>query len=58
MVLPGKNLERWHEPAQAGIGGEQDLNAGSVLKLLIYKNLICLAPGATRTIRSALPARC
>jgi hypothetical protein len=44
ITLPKASLERWLEPAEVSIAGEQPIEAGETLRILIEKDFACLAP--------------
>lgn len=44
VTLPLAVAERWQEPGEVSIGGEQELPRGERLKILVEKDFQCLVP--------------
>jgi len=44
VIVPPAAAERWSQPEETGISGEQELSAGKTLRILIEKDFACLAP--------------
>lgn len=46
LRVPRAAVERWSDPAEVSIAGEQTLDDGGCLSLLLEKDFACLAPRA------------
>jgi hypothetical protein len=44
VTLPERELSRWLRPEEVSISGEQPLDGGDVLTILVEKDFTCLAP--------------
>ncbi len=44
VELPNSAVERWQQPEEVSIRGEQVLPGGGKLKILVEKDFVCLAP--------------
>lgn len=44
VLLPRAAVERWQQPDEVSIAGEQALPEGATLKILVEKDFACLAP--------------
>jgi hypothetical protein len=44
VIVPRKEVERWLEPEQVSIEGEQAIGDGTHLRILLEKDYTCLAP--------------
>lgn len=44
VTLPRAAAERWQEPGEVSIGGEQALPGGERLRILVEKDFQCLVP--------------
>jgi hypothetical protein len=44
ISIPRAQIERWLEPDEVSIRGEQALGSGEALKILVEKDYVCLAP--------------
>jgi hypothetical protein len=44
VIVPRKEVERWLEPEQVSIEGEQAIGDGTHLRILVEKDYTCLAP--------------
>ena len=44
VVLPWAAVERWRQPEEVSIRGEQPLPGGGCLKILVEKDFACLIP--------------
>lgn len=44
ITLPQAVVERWSEPDEVTIRGEQSIGGGETLKILVEKDFQCLAP--------------
>lgn len=46
VALPRDAVRRWVEPAEVSIAAEQPIGGGQVLKVLVEKDFVCIAPRA------------
>lgn len=44
VIVPESALGKWLSPDEVSISGEQALNSGETLKILVEKDFTCLAP--------------
>ena len=44
VLLPKSSIETWNDPSEISVKGEQQLENGGVLTILIEKDFACLVP--------------